>query len=908
MGNADKGSATQLDVMVLLYFKGTHPPPDVDEIEKMTRRFAEAMQMQDEAVIAEAVRNVKAKLVHTMEEGVSLVDQEDKHDESWYTGRTDIEWSYWGDYENYLSGRGWGPKIIHALGGVTDKILGLLKNPSDPGAWDRRGLVIGHVQSGKTANYIGLISKAADAGYKFIIVIAGIHNNLRKQTQERIDEGFVGRQSLSRELTGVGEINKNRAFPITLTNTQTDFLKSTASAFTADLKGFNRPVVVVIKKHVGTLANLHSWLRDLNIPEAGGQITDIPMLMIDDEADHASINTNKPELDPTRTNEEIRRILQLFRKSCYVGYTATPFANIFINPESEEDMLGDDLFPRDFIYCLDPPTNYFGAANVFLNEETSKRVLRTISDAEKDDRIPLKHKKYHEVNIPPSLEAAVSVFILSRAIRIFRNQGIKHTSMMVNVSRFVDIQRQVRDQISFYLDKLRRAIKYNYAKSTDDCLKNARMQTFKRLFDEEFADSPESWGDIQKCLFNASNTLKVFLVNSKSDEALDFKAYEESGDALTALAVGGLSLSRGLTLEGLTTSYMYRNSKMYDTLMQMGRWFGYRPDYEDLCRVYLSEESQGWYAHIAEATEELRQQIKQMRRDGLSPKEFGLYVRAHPDALYVTALNKMRHAERKVFKVSYDGKLGETYVLPSDSAINTNNLNNMIDLYKKLNKQHGSPEPSEGSFVWKDIKTETMLTFMENYRFHRELQGMKDSFLAYAKEISYKYPLWDIGFISLINSMPVIPDLPMSVQERQVGRDSSLNIKKPSVEDGWYVGNKQRVSGQGVERVGLNKDQLDLALRIAKEDGRKKPTDRDYRHKDVRGKPFLMLHILKLVNKEDTSIESIASNIPAVGFSFPAAGDFHSVDCVVNRVWLQNDMIDSPDEEDDYDTEYEPGK
>src|SRR5690606_10519323 len=127
------------------------------------------------------------------------------------------------------------------------------------------------------------------------------------------------------------------------------------------LKSLNNTFILVIKKNVNTLSSLYNWLKELNTREELEKITDIPMLLIDDEADNASINTNKPELDPTRTNREIRSILNLFRKRCYVGYTATPFANVFINPDSEDEMLGSDLFPAHFIHCLDAPTNYCGA-------------------------------------------------------------------------------------------------------------------------------------------------------------------------------------------------------------------------------------------------------------------------------------------------------------------------------------------------------------------------------------------------------------------------------------------------------------------------------------------------------------------------------------------------------------------
>jgi len=216
-----------------------------------------------------------------------------------------------------------------------------------------------------------------------------------KQTQQRIDEGFVGRDSTPdsmRKYVGVGQLNKNRKFPVSLTNTHQDFTRQVTTGIVADLQGFNQPVVVVIKKNVTTLSNLYSWLKDWNTRESSQQIANIPMLMIDDEADNASINTNKPDLDPTRTNREIRRILELFKKRCYVGYTATPFANIFINPDSADEMLNDDLFPRDFIYCLEAPTNYFGAYRVFVDEEKSRTILRNIDDAEVICRLHIRQK------------------------------------------------------------------------------------------------------------------------------------------------------------------------------------------------------------------------------------------------------------------------------------------------------------------------------------------------------------------------------------------------------------------------------------------------------------------------------------------------------------------------------------
>jgi hypothetical protein len=888
---------TNLESIVLLSFKGVEPPPHREDIQKRVKDLAAVLGINDSETDG-IVKRVEANLITTMDEGVSLVSKDEPHDEDWPKKKNNITWEYWKDYERHLAGESWGPKVIHTMGEVTDKILGLLKDPDELGAWARRGLVIGHVQSGKTSNYIGLISKAADAGYRFIIVIAGIHNNLRKQTQERIDEGFVGRDSQTKQHVGVGLLRKTRAFPIALTNTASDFSRNTAKAITADLEAFDRPVILVIKKNVTTLSNLYSWLKELNANQAG-QISNLPLLLIDDEADNASINTNKPDLDPTRTNREIRSLLKLFKKSCYVGYTATPFANIFINPEDEKEMIGDDLFPRNFIYCLDAPTNYFGAQKVFLDEESSSHILRTINDAE--DLIPLTHKKYIEIiDIPLSIKTAINSFILVRAIRCVRNQAGKHCSMMINVSRFVDVQRQVKEHVTHYLSDVKAAVRYNYAKPVDEALENRRMADIKKVFDQEFPDIAEKWSEVQRKLLEASDEIKIYLVNSKSDEALDYRKYDAASDSVMALAVGGLSLSRGLTLEGLAVSYMYRNTKMYDTLMQMGRWFGYRAGYEDLCRVYLSEDSRGWYAHIAEATEDLRQQVKQMRRDGFSPEEFGLYVRAHPDALIVTALNKMRHAERRTFGVNFDNKLKETHVIPASLEICQKNLGEIAALYQKLATEYGAPEVdrnySKGSVYWKAIPVDYILEFMEDFRFHREIQWYKEGFLSYAKKVSDRYASWDVAFISLANSKPALKGLPMAVQRRQVGINNGV-IKIPNAENGWYVGNKQKISGTGVEGVGLDDKQIEKARKIAMAEN-KDLADRYFRHRDVRGRPLLMLHLLELYDGDNL----LSKNIPAVGFSFPATGDIRAVDCVVNKVWLQNDMFDSADEEDDYDS------
>ena len=860
----------------------------------------------DPAGLESIIRSVESKLVTTMNEGISLVDPDADHDDEWYRKRDDIEWNYWGDYERQLISNNWSPKVVNTLGDVTEKILGLLKNPQEPSDWDRRGLVIGHVQSGKTANYIGLVSKAADAGYKFIIVIAGIHNNLRKQTQIRIDEGFVGRDSTpdrKRKEVGVGILNPNRKFPITLTTTDKDFTKQIANQLVAGLQGFSQPVVVAIKKNVRTLDNLYNWLKEWNLKGSTDKIADIPMLMIDDEADNASVNTKRSDLDPTRTNQEIRQILSLFRKSCYVGYTATPFANIFINPDSTTEMLDDDLFPRDFIYCLDAPTNYFGPGKVFLHEESSDRILCTINDAE--DYIELSHKRDWEIpDLPPSMKQAINSFVIGKAIRILRGQERKHCSMMINASRFVDVQRQIREHVSYYLKTMARGIRYSHALPEAQALKNEHMADLKKTYDEEFTNVAESWSEIQNASASAIDSIKTYLINSESGDALNYKHYEENGESLTVIAVGGLSLSRGLTLEGLMVSYMYRNTRMYDTLMQMGRWFGYRDAFEDMCRVWLPDESQGWYSHIAEATEELRQQIKQMQRDRLKPRDFGLYVRAHPDALIVTALNKMRDAETRAFRINFSGELEETVIVPSDEKIAEKNRQVITDLFDKLSSNPDKSEELPGAYFWKDVGWKNIEEFLIGFRFHKQIIAKRNAVLEYLRKIARKYPNADVAFISLKNPKEATTRLQLGnkwdllCQKRSVGTLKG-EIRKPAEEGGFYITNKQRVASRGVEAVGLTDDQLRNAETEAGDV--KNISDRFYR--TVRAKPLLMIHLLTLIQKNrDTGEETLLLDmVPAMGISFPGGDYTETVEYVVNKVWLQQDMFDDPDEEDDYD-------
>lgn len=858
----------------------THTPT-LQEVEEKAKLLAGLFGYTGDLsnVVTEALISVETR----MGAGVSLVDVKSKHDDQWLQKR-DIVWTYSEAYAEYLSEEGWPPQMVQSLTDVTGRILGHLQDPQSEGtSWSRRGLVIGHVQSGKTANYTGVVARAADAGYKFVIVAAGIHNNLRKQTQERIDAAFIGRSSdpEDRRNIGVG-LTPDYPHPATLTNVNDDFNKNTAAKSGWKLNDFSKPIILIIKKNTTTLAALHKWLQDLNANPVGK--ISVPMLFIDDEADNASINTNNEDVDPTRTNALIRRVLSLFSKNCYVGYTATPFANIFINPDAYDDDVLEELFPRDFIYCLDAPTTYFGAEKVFLNDDYSERIVRPIDDCE--HFLPYSHKRdYFIPELPPSLYEALDEFIVARAIRNLRGQSNKHCSMMIHMSRFVPPQNAIRNFVSLREKRIREAVKANYKMPESVSSENLYMQNLRKAFDREYADAGFRWEQVKSALNGVFDNLHLYVINSKSDEVLDFGKYEREGTGLTAIAIGGLGLSRGLTIEGLTISYMYRNTKMYDTLMQMGRWFGYRPGYEDLCRVHLSRDSINWYAHIAEAAEELVQQVKRMRRDGLSPKDFGLYVRSHPDTLLITASNKMRAGKQVTMQQSFSGRLRETSSVSIDPELNARNFALFSEYWQNAFGGALSKDTGKG-LIFYDVKLVVLEDFLRRYDFHANQTGLRSDLLAYLELIRDRHPNVDVLLISPEGGTGGA-QFALRNQDRAVGKDR--------LEGSIWKLNKDRVASRGDEKLGLSAAEKKAAETLA-ESKVKGGAVSDTHYREVRNKPLLMLHSLH------PKSEDVNGPIAAFGISFPFEKDIPTIDVVVNKIWLQQmqaiEDVDTDDEED----------
>jgi len=381
------------------------------------------------------------------ENGSVLIDTNFKE---WYPkARQEISFYYWRRLEKFWRDRTVLPKdVVRSVDDVTDEIMGYLGNPADLSSWNRRrGLVMGHVQMGKTTNYSALISKAADAGYRIIIVLAGMTNSLRQQTQIRLDKTFVGRSSVSDSTSAqiydvarvfMGTSNVRVRYPYCGTTQIADFSVNHARAVGAHEGNFADPILFVIKKNPQVLETLVDWLRGLR----PGELLDGPLLLIDDEADNASVNTAGNSAEATKINKCIRDLIHTTKHSSYVGYTATPFANIFIDPDSTDSWEREDLFPADFIKSLDPPDNYVGAHRLFSGDLVDP-CLRMIPE-DYQDILPLKHKSTDIIELLPcSLRKAIQEYVLFRAIRIASGHGDSHTAMLINVSRFNNVQSQV---------------------------------------------------------------------------------------------------------------------------------------------------------------------------------------------------------------------------------------------------------------------------------------------------------------------------------------------------------------------------------------------------------------------------------------------------------------------------------
>lgn len=737
----------------------TRSPSAIGEMVRMAALTLKAApgSFDEQTAVTELVR----RFSHWVPNDSALSDPNGHED--WFQPSLKKDWRYWQRLQRYME-RSMSVGVVEALDRSTDGILAQLEDPKREAPWDRRGLVVGHVQSGKTSSYSALICKAADAGYKIIVVLAGMHNNLRSQTQIRLEESFLGYETSPNRDPGnpIGVFFEDRDPNIhpncaTSRDEKGDFNGAAAKKFSVSPE--QRPWLFVVKKNKSVLEKLLKWMRSNHVanaadPDTGRRIsTNLPLLVIDDEADNASIDTGEqefdengvpdPEHEPKAINSLVRQILATFAKSAYVGYTATPFANVFIHRKGATKDEGDDLFPRSFIRNLAAPSNYVGPTRVFgLTGPAGDRIgglplIREFEDHANEDGtgwMPSKHKKDHipthkaEDALPPSLQEAILSFLLACAVRACRGQKSGHCSMLVHVTRLTMVQNHVRRQVEEFAKRVAQRL----SRKIDDA---ALLTQLRDLWESDFEPTHEdvrqalvegealselpTWTQIKAVLPDAATDIVVKTINGSAKDALDYVEKETTG--LKVIAIGGDKLARGLTLEGLVTSYFVRTTKMYDTLMQMGRWFGYRPGYLDVCRLYTTDDLIRNFGLIADAAEELRQEFDAMVTVGATPDKYGLKVASHP-SLLVTSPMKMRTAQ--TVRLSYSGSLTQTIAFPNDQAALQGNLDAADRLIVGMGEpvatgptQHRPERDDEWkrSWLWRNVSGDKVKAFLRAY-------------------------------------------------------------------------------------------------------------------------------------------------------------------------------------------------
>lgn len=905
---------------VVTSYENLHELPTPEDIgnridELLVGPFA-ALSDQREALLNEALRRLETRT------GVAtILDNQEGHEE-WLPSADRAGWRFWPRLHEYLQTIKRFPRsVLRELDRSTDDTLGRLESPGRLGRWDRRGLVLGHIQSGKTTHYTSLAAKSLDAGYQVVIILAGIHNSLRSQTHERIDHQLLGRDSArfieaatrsggpGPRQVGVGErdLILGRQMPpnvITFTSNAEngDFSKTVAQQIGMDL-GTGSRLVLVVKKNTRILENLIQWFESqhprVGGPDSGPARHAIPALVIDDEADHASINTVRdPESDPRRINGLIRRLLGTFDRIGFVGYTATPFANIFIAPDVEHERFGRDLFPEHFIINLKAPSDYVGPAVVFGNPgDESVGILPEeplplfVPADDTASWMPDKHRKTHAPGpLPESLKEALRLFILVCAARRCRGEVDVHNSMLVHVTRFVAVQQRVLELVKDETDAISQIVRFGSGalvaaeKQRMQQIWEGRIATCHNAFAGRLPDSCQlpSWGDVWGQVPLVLERAQARPVNGTAADAL---VYSRHPNGIYVIAIGGDKLSRGLTLEGLSVSYFLRTSKMYDTLMQMGRWFGYRHGYLDLCRVYTPAQLKEAFREISLATEELRNDLDYMADAGMKPRDFGLRVRTPSDGLLITAPDRMRRGEQVAVK--FAGELVQTLSFPRSGPDAQRNRDAVRKLVASLDPPARTIRQEESShFLWAGVPAQKILEFMSAFEAYHtpSFCDRCDGLRRYIRQQSDRGELgsWTVAVISKgrrddnraavvgIHSIPLVDRGPAE-----------------SPADRFVT---QALVGSADEAVDLSLEEYASALARTREcatrngDTRAVRTARREIVRAVRP-PTRGLLLIYLV--ADPDLQGPEDFMPAIAVSFPDGLSGGSVEYTVNSVWLE---------------------
>lgn len=792
---------------------------------------------------------------------VSSMIQDDDEGANWlseFRASGQCSFRLWTDYKRYLTLPA--PAIVE-IDRSTDYILNKLANPKMSGNWYRAGLVVGHVQSGKTGNFVGLANKAMDCGYKIILVLTGMYNDLRSQTQCRIDKGVIGRVTNPdaqdyRKNIGVGAF-LNHPNIINLTSSK---LKGDFGSQKTDIGGVLSsadPTIMVCKKNSSILTNIlrlfsqHGVIADDGYPI----IVNTSLLIIDDEADSASINTEYNRGDISKINSKIRAILSLFEKRCYVGYTATPYANIFIDPDPvimsdyiEEDgkryrLCKDDLFPKNFIINLSAPSNYIGPNVLFgiptVYDDLEKSPLPIIEYIKEDDYLEDYNKgKKKKIlkSLPATLIEATKLFFVSTALRRARGQKTSHSSMLINVSQYIrkmdDIAKLMQVLVSELCDRIEALNDNKSLENELENLYNNKIKVSNKKISEEYPEwvsllRMKDWQEVRNELpiVAAKVRNEVRVIHSSTDDdielnttRLDYDKYEnrphEFDNGLYVIVIGGNTMARGITLEGLVVSYFFRTSNTFDTLMQMGRWFGYRDGYIDACRLYLDKETETNFRCIAVATQKMRDDFDDMRYRGIKPRDYGLKVMRFPGVLEATSRNKFGATVKG--RLSLNKTTLQAYKIRRDSEINAQNMQYVIDFLGKLGHSNHKMRfgvPSHHYF-WKCTGND-IIDFIDKFRIATE--QMPASLLkAYISRQIGKGNLieWTVVLANVQKKGEVVHSREFVTSAETIKVGPAVRGNNDSSNSEFYVANNAAISGPVYESLDLDDDEYRQALKM----------------------------------------------------------------------------------------------
>ena len=643
---------------------------------------------------------------------------------TWYTGpRYDDR--YWPALKAKLQSgtRPWPNEAVDDLDKESTKVVGLLDHPVTE-QFRSMGLVLGYVQSGKTANFTAVMAKAADRGYRLFIVLSGIHNGLRRQTQAR----------LARELV---QLNPGQWHEVTTVDSDFQPTGNAAAFFAAK----NQQVLLVVKKNARVLEKLNRWLAS-----AKDFLGDCPTLVIDDEADQATVGGKV-------INPLLGKLLKSFAKVDYIGYTATPFANLLIDPAEE-----DDFYPRDFIVSLNAPDGYQGPELLFgrdpLDGEDPNDIpggedmIREIPDDEVELVRPINKAAVADFfpQMTPSLRHALLYFWMATAARRVRGTGIPHSTMLIHTT----LQTAIHEDFRVPLDDLRQEMILGLQSDDHDLyieIESEWNDEMKRVQAADFGEMTVPFASVLDRLLEVIEDSRVVVDNYRSTDRLDY----ESGPVV-AIAVGGNTLSRGLTLEGLVTSYFVRASSAYDTLLQMGRWFGHRAGYADLPRIWMTYELESWFRHLAVVEAEIRKDIDRYLVEDKNPLTFAVRIRTHPK-MQVTAPARMKQAVTAHY--AYGGDLVESRYFhtggPDAFAWLKRNAEATVQLIQSA-QQHGRPSPVEtpDRLLFRDVSYLDIIRFIDNYQFdERSEEARADLLKKYIEKRVDQNALsvWDVAVI-----------------------------------------------------------------------------------------------------------------------------------------------------------------